>query len=213
MNREVTSALRKRLGLERVETYVSNHLVKRSGSHSVADGGRLRLTEVMAKLSKLVGLCLILAAAPACKGKKEVKAATTDSLEVSIPKVDPTLCDTNGKNVVTYDLNHDNRPDVWRLYKTEDEGGTKIEFLTCKQVDANRDGKKDWVVAYNRKGNALFERRDLDFDGKWDVNMVYDTKSSVLAESERDTNFDGQYDVKEYYDTRRGLEHPQRPQR
>jgi len=154
----------------------------------------------MAKLSKLVGLCLVFAAAPACSGKKEAKAPK-DNLEVSIPKVDPTLCDTNGKNVVTYDLNHDNRPDVWRLYKAEDEGGTKIEFMTCKQVDGNRDGKKDWVVAYNRKGNPLFERRDLDFDGKWDVNMVYDTKITSLAETERDTNFDGRYDVKEYYDT------------
>jgi hypothetical protein len=155
----------------------------------------------MAKLSKLAGLCLVLALAPACKGKKDPKMPKND-VESSIPKVDPTLCDTNGKNVVTYDLNKDNRPDVWRLYKTEDEGGTKIEFLTCKQVDGNRDGKKDWVVAYNRKGNPLFERRDLDFDGKWDVNMVYDTKTSALAESERDVNFDGKYDAKEYYDTR-----------
>ena len=153
----------------------------------------------MANLSKLAGLCLVLAAG--CGGKKGDTTPKSDNLESSIPKVDPTLCDTNGKNVVTYDLNKDNRPDVWRLYKTEDEGGTKIEFMTCKQVDANRDGKKDWVVAYNRKGNPLFERRDLDFDGKWDVNMVYDTKSTTLAESERDTNFNGDYDVKEYYDT------------
>ena len=154
----------------------------------------------MAKLAKLAGLSLVLAAG-ACGGGKKEKTTPKDNLEVSIPKVDPTLCDTNGKNIVTYDLNKDNRPDVWRLYKTEDEGGTKIEFLTCKQVDANRDSKKDWVVAYNRKGNPLFERRDLDFDGKWDVNMVYDTKGSALAEVERDTNFDGAFDVKELYDS------------
>ncbi|HLL24842.1 MAG TPA: hypothetical protein VK427_22065 [Kofleriaceae bacterium] len=155
----------------------------------------------MANLSKLAGLCAVLAVG--CSGKKASTAPKNDNnVETSIPKVDPTLCDTNGKNVVTYDLNKDNRPDVWRLYKTEDEGGTKIEFLTCKQVDANRDGTKDWVVAYNRKGNPLFERRDLDFDGKWDVNLSYDTKSTSLAESERDTDFDGRYDVKEYYDTR-----------
>ena len=135
-----------------------------------------------------------------CGGKKEATTPKND-VESSIPKVDPTLCDTNGKNVVTYDLNKDNRPDVWRLYKTEDEGGTKVEFMTCKQVDGNRDGKKDWVVAYNRKGNPLSERRAHDFDGKWDVNMIYDTKSTTLAESERDVNFDGGYDVKEYYDT------------
>jgi hypothetical protein len=157
----------------------------------------------MAKLAKLAGVCVVLVVG--CGGKKAPTTPKNDTVDMTIPKVDPTLCDTNGKNVVTYDLNHDNRPDVWRLYKQEDEGGTKIEFMTCKQVDANRDGKKDWVVAYNRKGNPLFERRDLDFDGKWDVNMVYDTKSSALAESERDTNFDGSYDVKEYYDTAGGI--------
>jgi hypothetical protein len=153
---------------------------------------------VLAKLSKLVGLCLCVAA---CKGKPEKTTPRTNDADLAIPKVDPTLCDTNGKNVVTYDLNKDNRPDVWRLYKTEDEGGTKIEFLTCKQVDVNRDGKKDWVVAYSRKGNALFERRDMNYDGKWDVSSVYDTKTAELAEVERDTNFDGTMDVKEYYDT------------
>lgn len=154
----------------------------------------------MAKLSIFAGLCAVLVAG--CGGKK-AKGTTTPKADadLAIPKVDPTLCDTNGKNVVTYDLNKDNRPDVWRLYKTEDEGGTKIEFLTCKQVDVNRDGKKDWVVAYSRKGNALFERRDMNYDGKWDISAVYDTKTAELAEVERDTNFDGTMDVKEYYDT------------
>src|SRR5215213_4139058 len=98
----------------------------------------------MAKLSKLVvnGVAVLCGA---CKGKKnDTTPKSTASLEV--PKVDPTLCETAGKNVVTSDLNKDNKPDVWRLYKTEDEGGTKIEFMTCKQVDMNQDGKKDWVV-------------------------------------------------------------------
>src|SRR5678815_5655860 len=108
----------------------------------------------MAKLSKLAGLSL-LAVVAACGGKKG--DTKPKDLDTSIPKVDPTLCDTNGKNVVTFDLNHDNRPDVWRLFKSEDEGGTKVEFLTCKQVDFDHDGRKDWVVAYNRKGNTLYE--------------------------------------------------------
>jgi hypothetical protein len=155
----------------------------------------------MAKLSKLAGLCIVVVSGAGCGSKKPAAAPKTDALDATIPKVDPTLCDTNGKNVVTYDLNKDNRPDVWRLYKTEDEGGTKIEFLTCKQVDLNRDGKKDWVVAYNRKGNALFERADFDYDGKWDMSAIFDTKSNALAEVERDTNFDGSFDVKEVYDT------------
>ena len=158
----------------------------------------------MAKLSKLAGLCVFLAVA-ACSGKKagDRPPATPkpETVDTSIPKVDPTLCDTNGKNVVTYDLNHDGKPDVWRLYKTEDEGGTKVEYLTCKQVDFDHDGRKDWVVAYNRKGNILFEKADFDYDGKWDMSAIFDTKSTTLAEVERDTNFDGSFDVKEIYDT------------
>src|SRR3954468_2833742 len=114
----------------------------------------------MPKLLELVGLsALAIGAGSACHGKPSETTPKTD-FESSVPKVDPTLCDTNGKNVVTYDLNHDNRPDVWRLYKTDDDGGTKVEYMTCKQVDLDHDGRKDWVVGYNRKGNQLFAKAD-----------------------------------------------------
>ncbi len=116
--------------------------------------------------------------AAACHGSN--KDTTPKKLsDASIPKVDPTLCDTAGKTVVTYDLNHDNRPDVWRLYKTEDEGGTKVEFMTCKQVDFDHDGRKDWVVAYNRKGMPLYEKADFDYDGKWDMSAVFDPTTGL----------------------------------
>jgi hypothetical protein len=151
----------------------------------------------MAKLSKLVAIAVLLAA---CKGKKpDTTPKNEASLEV--PKVDPTLCDTAGKNVVTSDLNKDNKPDVWRLYKTEDEGGTKIEFLTCKQVDMNQDGKKDWVVAYNRKGNPIYEKTDYNYDGKFDMSAVFDPKTGHYAEIERDDDHDGRFEKKELYDT------------
>lgn len=150
-------------------------------------------------MKKLACLALGLAA---CHGSnKDTTPKNEGSLDASIPKVDPTLCDTSGKNVVTFDLNHDNKPDVWRLYKTEDEGGTKVEFMTCKQVDFDHDGRKDWVEAYNRKGNLLFQKADFDYDGKWDVSKIYDPKTGQLAEAERDTDFDGKFDVKESYDT------------
>ena len=138
-----------------------------------------------------------------CHGKDEsTTPKDSTSLDAAIPKVDPTLCDTTGKNVVTYDLNHDNKPDVWRLYQTEDEGGTKVEFMTCKQVDFDHDGRKDWVVAYNRKGQPLYEKADYDFDGRWDmsVDLRHQDRPEV-AEVERDTNFDGKFDVREIYDS------------
>jgi len=152
----------------------------------------------MAKVSKFGVLLLGLGACASGGSDATVKNTTADN---GIPKVDPTLCDTQGKNVQTYDLNHDNKPDVWRLYKTEDEGGTKVEFLTCKQVDFDHDGRKDWVVAYNRKGMPLYERADFDYDGKWDMSAVFDPKTGLVAEVERDTDFDGKFDVKEIYDT------------
>jgi hypothetical protein len=151
----------------------------------------------MAKLSKLAALCAVLAGCHS--GNKDT--TPKELSDASIPKVDPTLCDTAGKNVVTYDLNHDNRPDVWRLYKTEDEGGTKVEFMTCKQVDFDHDGRKDWVVAYNRKGMPLYEKADFDYDGKWDMSAIFDTKTGLVSEVERDTDFDGKFDVKETYDS------------
>lgn len=159
----------------------------------------------MAKLPNVAPTLAISAAmmtltAGACGGKKDAQDPS-DMAETGVAKVDPTLCDTNGKNVVTYDLNKDNRPDVWRLYKNEDEGGTVVEYMSCKQVDFDHDGRKDWVVAYNRRGAPLFERADFDFDGTWDMSAIYDTKAGKLAEVERDTDFDGKFDVKEVYDT------------
>lgn len=157
----------------------------------------------MSKLLELAGLSILVPGLVlgACHGKNDDTTPKNDNLETGVPKVDPTLCDTNGKNVVTYDLNHDNKPDVWRLYKTEDEGGTKVEYMTCKQVDLDHDGRKDWVVGYNRKGNPLFAKADFDYDGKWDSSTIYDTKTGLKVEVERDTDFDGKFDVKEIYDS------------
>jgi hypothetical protein len=142
-----------------------------------------------------------LALAPACGGKNKNDTASPDGSTSSVPKVDPTLCDTGGKNVVTFDLNKDGRPDVWRLYKSEEEGGTRVDILTCKQVDFDHDNRKDWVVGYNRKGGVLFEKADLDYDGRFDMSATYDPKSGKVVEVERDSDFDGTYDLKELYDS------------
>jgi len=143
-----------------------------------------------------IGLTLV-----ACGGKNKNEATTSGDTAAAVPKVDPTLCDTSGKNVVTYDLNKDGRPDVWRLYKSEQEGETRVDVQTCKQVDFDHDGRKDWVVGYNRKGGVLFEKADLDYDGRFDMSAVYDPKSGKVVEVERDSDFDGTYDLKELYDS------------
>jgi hypothetical protein len=149
-----------------------------------------------------VAAVLTIGLGSACGSKK--KADTTPkeaTIDAGVPKVDPTLCETEGKNVVTADLNKDGRPDVWRLFRVEEEGGTKVEFMTCKQVDFDHDNRKDWVVGYGRKGNITFERADFDYDGKFDMSAVYDLKTGTVAEIERDTDFDGKFDLKETYDS------------
>ncbi|MBK7537357.1 MAG: hypothetical protein IPI49_18710 [Myxococcales bacterium] len=159
-------------------------------------------------------LCLALAAASSgCKGKKESTTPKDAATDASIPKVDPTLCETEGKNVLTYDLNKDTRPDVWRLFKSEDEGGTAVEYMTCKQVDFDHDGRKDWVVGYNRKGTVVYEKADFDYDGKFDMSSLFDPKKGTVLEIERDRDFDGKYDLKEIYDSSGQLVGPTRPQR
>jgi hypothetical protein len=137
----------------------------------------------------------------ACSKNKAATTPKDTTIDAAVPKVDPTLCDTAGKNIITADLNKDGRPDVWRMLKTEDEGGTKVEFMTCKQVDFDHDGRKDWVVGYNRKGGITFERADFDYDGKFDMSAVYDTKTNTVTEVERDSDFDGKFDLKENYDS------------
>src|SRR5450432_565885 len=69
--------------------------------------------------------------------------------DLHIPRVDPTLCDTKGKTVETFDLNQDGKPDVWKLSVERDVKGTKDKLFTCEQADLNFDGKKDYVAEYD----------------------------------------------------------------
>jgi hypothetical protein len=149
----------------------------------------------------LVGAVLITGTTGCKKNKGDKTTPENAGSDTTISKVDATLCETAGKNVVTYDLNRDNKPDVWRLFKTEEEGGARIDVLTCKQVDFDHDGRKDWVVGYNRKGAVLYEKADFDYDGRFDMSSIYDQKTGKVIEVERDSDFDGKYDLKESYDS------------
>lgn len=149
-------------------------------------------------------LALVLAGGCGGKGKKDVKDAKstgmTGDTSTSIPKVDPKLCNTKGKKITTFDLNRDNKPDVWKLYKTVREGGATLTVLTCKQVDFDRDGRHDYVAAFNNKGGYIFEKFDYDFDGRFDAVTRYDQKTGQKYLVERDSDFDGKYDIVEKYD-------------
>jgi hypothetical protein len=125
---------------------------------------------------------------------------------VKVPRVDPTLCDVKGKKVDTFDLNHDNRPDVWKLSRSVEEGGTTIEVMTCKQVDLDHDGKKDFVITYDNTGGVLTEEFDFDFDGRFDARYYYDDNTSKLYLVERDSDYDHKPDIWEKFTTEGVLE-------
>jgi len=132
-------------------------------------------------------------------GSKNISGIdSTDDL--SVPRVDPKLCETKGKKVTTFDLNHDNQPDVWKLFATSEEGGTTVEILTCKQVDLDHDGKKDYVQTFSRTGEMIAEEFDFTFEGEIDAREHYDKKTGKIYLIERDTDHDKQPDVWEKYD-------------
>ncbi len=149
---------------------------------------------------------LAVAALCACGGssKKSTKSGgDTSSFGTGeageVPRVDASLCDTAGKRVATFDLNQDNTPDVWKLSKTVEEGGTTIEVLTCKQVDLDHDGRKDYVITYDNKGGKLSEEFDFDYDGRFDARHFFDDKSGKVYLVERDSDHDKKPDIWEKY--------------
>jgi hypothetical protein len=125
---------------------------------------------------------------------------------ITVPKVDPSLCNTDGKKVTTYDLNSDDKPDVWKLYKTTEEGGTTLEILTCKQVDLDRDGRKDYVVTYTDTGEVIHEEYDFTFEGHIDSRRHYDKKTGNVYLVERDSDHDKKPDIWEKFDNEGVLE-------
>jgi hypothetical protein len=130
--------------------------------------------------------------------------------DLKIPKVDPTLCTAEGgdRRVAAYDLNHDDKPDAWKIYKVKEERGAKIEVMTCKQVDLDHDpqSRKDYVVQFDDIGTMLLEEFDFDFDGKFDARRHYDKNSGKRTLVERNTDFDEKPDLWEEYDTNEKVE-------
>lgn len=154
-----------------------------------------------AGLVAAVGIAL-----PACGGSEKKVSGPTDDMEqagiatLRIPRVDPELCDTGSKKVLTFDLDRDNRPDVWKLFHSAEQAGTTVQILTCKQVDFDHDGRKDYVAIYNETGDMIAEEFDLTFDGHFDARAHYDIETGKIYLEERDTGHDGKPDVWEKYE-------------
>jgi hypothetical protein len=145
-------------------------------------------------------LALLLAAvlAPAgCGSKQQTPVSGPANIEGGI-KVDPTRCDSRGKQVVTADTNDDKKPDVTKLYDVRDNAGGKVQVLACKQVDLNYDNKIDIVYHYDQAGTLSFEEFDLDFDGRYDLWAYYQGGQKVREEM--DTNYDRRPDFTKFFE-------------
>lgn len=159
----------------------------------------------MRTLELSMGLALTVGLAFGCGSKNKDDDTTLsnkggDRSTTAVPKVDATLCETKGKKIATFDLNRDDRPDVWKLSMKIEEGNVTRHIATCKQVDLNFDGKKDYVVGYNRKGAREFEKFDYDFDGAFDAYTIYDPKTGAIVGTSHDSDADGIYEIEEMYD-------------
>ena len=157
--------------------------------------------------------CVVVLLAAGCGGKDKKKAtgpegemADTGPAALAIPKVDPELCEAKGKRVQTFDLNRDNRADVWRLYKQSDQGGTTVEIMTCKQVDYDHDGRKDYVAVYSDTGELIAEEFDFTFEGHIDAREHYDKSTGKVQLIERDSDHDKKPDIWEKYDQAGNIE-------
>lgn len=155
-------------------------------------------SRAVAAAAVLLGLTLPGAACNKNKSKKTTDAVTEK--DDTAPGPDPGLCDVVGKRVLLFDLNRDRAADVWKVYSRTEEAETRLEVMSCKQVDFDHDGRKDYVVEYDGKGGKRVERFDFDFDGRFDAAFQLDERSGKPKKVERDSNFDGRYDLVEEYD-------------
>ena len=136
----------------------------------------------------------------ACSGgdEKATETKTAAAVAPKISKEDKSRCDVKGKRIVKLDLNRDKQPDVWKLYESKTEGGAKIEFLACKEIDLNFDGRKDMWVYYSDNGDRTMEEMDLDFDGR--IDIVTFRRGGKVERQELDTNFDGKPDIWKHFE-------------
>ena len=105
------------------------------------------------------------------------------------------------QKVKQFDLNHDNKPDVWAYYgpmADPDNPSQTHETLVRKEWDFNFDGKVDIRRHFNFKGEAVKDELDLDFDGRFDVTTYY--RGGKKLRQEYDFNFDNQPDYWKFFE-------------
>jgi hypothetical protein len=90
-------------------------------------------------------------------------------------------------SIVTEDLNHDGRPDVWRVYDVENH-------LTEVFRDTNYDGRRD-VREYYDQGALVRRESDRDFNNQIDLVEDFDAVTGERSRSVIDLDLDGRADL------------------
>lgn len=130
-----------------------------------------------------------------CSTSKSAQKDGTVSRESSVIR----CAQTAQEKIAEFDLNHDQRPDVWSHTVTaKGEDGKPYERLVCKEFDINWDGKIDIVRSYGEKESIERELLDLDFDGRIDQWNIYE--QGTLVRKERDLDFNAKPDLWVYFE-------------
>jgi hypothetical protein len=90
-------------------------------------------------------------------------------------------------SVVTEDLNHDGRPDVWRIYDAD-------HHLTEVFRDTNLDGHLD-VREFYEQGALVRRESDRDFNNQIDLIEDFDAVTGDRSRSVVDLDSDGRADL------------------
>ena len=141
-----------------------------------------------------------LAAVLGCRGGKEAikpSGAEDEATLQAKAKIRPEP--REGETPVEYDLNRDNRADVWAYtVKGKDAEGKDFDVLVRKEMDINWDGNVDVTRYYDAQEQMEKEALDLDFDGKVDLWNYYE--KGVVIRKERDLDYDGRIDLWLFYE-------------
>jgi hypothetical protein len=146
---------------------------------------------------------VLLAAVSGCASHQATGPTTTTTAGIAGTVAlkgsgDPRCDATSSKREVSeYDTSGDEIPDVRKVFQHAGGVSSQRLVMICREVDVNRDGKKDVVRIYDDDGRPLREDSDRNFDGKTDQVSIYQNGELVVQES--DDNFDGRIDSKVYF--------------
>ena len=99
----------------------------------------------------------------------------------------------------SFDLNGDDKPDVWRHYVQKG----KDKILSHKVFDLNFDGKPDFKRVYTPDGKVVRDELDMDFDESVDRVIYY--KNNRLDRKEVSLQGDERPEIFKYYDKKGNL--------